>query len=224
MSPRERQMPKILFLYFTYSQQTLAVVDAMAERLIERGCKIHKARIEFTEPRHAARFSFFPFRHVYLDLFAMLPAQLRRATGSFRMSEDLASEDYDMICIGSPTWWLTTCMPVRSFMKSDAARKLLRGKPFAAFAVCRRYWRNNLYTVRDLGVQQGGRFVKGTHFAHAGGQIRSLLSLISFLGKGEDRPHYLGVSIPSAGLKPDYRTEARSFADELVDHLRPAAG
>jgi hypothetical protein len=51
-------MPKILFVYFTYSQQTLVVVDAMAERLIEQGCEIRKARIELTEPRHAARFSF----------------------------------------------------------------------------------------------------------------------------------------------------------------------
>ena len=46
-------------------------------------------------------------------------------------------------------------MPVRSFMKSDMARQLLAGKPFAAFAVCRRYWRNNLKTVKDLGIKRG---------------------------------------------------------------------
>jgi hypothetical protein len=39
-------------------------------------------------------------------------------------------------------------MPVRSFMKSDLAPQLLAGKRFAAFAVRRRYWRNNLNTVR----------------------------------------------------------------------------
>jgi menaquinone-dependent protoporphyrinogen IX oxidase len=211
--------PKILFIYYTYSQQTRSVVEAMASAMRDQGCEVRQAKIEFIDPRYAERFSRFPFRHVHLDLFAMLPTQMRRATGQIRVPNEARERDYDFVCIGSPTWWLTTCMPVRSFMKSDLARQLLAGKRFAAFAVCRRYWRNNLNTVRDLGIKQGGEFVDGTHFTSAGDQILSLLSLLSYLGKGENSERYLGVRIPPAGLKPDYVGQARAFADKLAERL-----
>jgi menaquinone-dependent protoporphyrinogen IX oxidase len=211
--------PRVLFVYYTYTQQTRSVVEAMTGMLRERGCEVRQAKIEFTDPRYADRFSRFPFRHVYLDLFAMLPAQLRRATGQIRVPEEAEQGDYDFVCIGSPTWWLTTCMPIRSFMKSDVAGRLLAGKRFAAFVVCRRYWRNNLNTVKSLGIKQGGEFVSGTHFIHAGGQVRSLLSLFSYLSKGEDRERYLGVRIPPASLMPDYVAQARAFASNLAEHL-----
>jgi hypothetical protein len=149
----------------------------------------------------------------------MFPAQMRRATGEIQLPDEAREGDYDFVCIGSPTWWLTTCIPTRSFMKSDIARQLLAGKRFAAFAVCRRYWRNNLNTVRDLGIKHGAEFIGGTHFTHAGGQILSLLSLISYLGKGEDQERYLGVRIPPASLKPDYVEQARAFANELAKRL-----
>ena len=104
--------------------------------------------------------------------------------------------EYDLVCIGSPTWWLTTNMPIRSFLKSEAAGRLLGGKRFAAFVVCRRYWRNNLKTVRRLGTKRGGEWVDGIHFAFAGGQIRSFLALVSYLASGEIRERYLKVRIP----------------------------
>jgi hypothetical protein len=211
--------PKVLFVYYTYSQQTLCVVEAMTNVLRDRGCEVRQGKIEFTDPRYAERFSRFPFRHVYLDLFAMFPAQMRRATGQIRVPDEAIEVDYDLVCIGSPTWWLTTCMPVRSFMQSDAAKRLLAGKRFAAFAVCRRYWRNNLNTVRELGIKQGGKFLDGARFTSAGSQILSLLSLFSYLGKGENRERYLGVRIPPAGLKPDYVEQARVFADKLAGPL-----
>jgi hypothetical protein len=93
-------------------------------------------------------FSRFPLRHAYLDIFGMLPAELRRATGQIRIPDEAQEGNYDLVCIGSPTWWLTTCMPIRSFMKSETAGRLLDRKRFATFVVCRRYWRNNLKTVK----------------------------------------------------------------------------
>src|SRR5271155_5253421 len=149
--------PRVLFIYYTYSHQTLKVVEAMADVLRDQGCEVRQARIEFIDPRYSDRFSRFPLRHAYLDIFGMLPAQLRRATGQIRVPDEAREGEYDLICIGSPTWWLTTCMPIRSFMKSDSARRLLDRKRFAAFVVCRRYWRNNLKTVRKLGTKQGGQ-------------------------------------------------------------------
>ena len=51
------------------------------------------------------------------------------------------------------------------------------------------------------------------------GQIRSLLSLISYFGKGEMRERYLGVKIPPTNLKPDFLGQAQGFAHKLADSL-----
>jgi hypothetical protein len=61
--------------------------------------------------------------------------------------------------------------------------------------------------------------VDGIHFSFAGGQVRSLLSLISYFGKGENRERYLGVKIPPTNLKPDYLQQAQAFATGLADRL-----
>ena len=111
---------------------------------------------------------------------------------------------------------------MRSFLKSDTAAKLLDGQKVGAFVVCRRYWRNNLKTVERLTTEHGAEYLDSTHFAFAGGQIKSFLSLVSYLGTGEYRPRYLAVKIPPSNLQPDSVDVARAFADGLLDRLVPA--
>jgi hypothetical protein len=214
-----QRKPSVLFVFYTHTQQSLRVAEAMADVLRQRGCDVSLAGIEFTDPRYAARFDRFPFQHVYRDLFAMLPAQARRSTGQIRIPGAAQAGDYDLICFGSPTWFFTTNMPLRSYLKSDEAGKVLAGKRFAAYVVCRRDWSINLKEVRKLGTAQGGRYLDGTRFQFAGGQIRSLLSLLSFFGKGEMRERYLGVRIPPTNLKPDFLGQAQAFANKLADSL-----
>jgi menaquinone-dependent protoporphyrinogen IX oxidase len=211
--------PRVLLVYYTYTQQSRRVVEAMGEAFRDRGCDVHQARIELTDPRYAERFSRFPLRHAFLDILGMLPAQLRGASGEISIPDAARVGDYDLVCIGSPTWWLKTSVPIRTFLKSDAAGVLLDRKRFAAFVVCRRYWSINLKAVKKLGAKKGGDYVDGIHFSFAGGQVRSLLSLLSYFGHGENRERYLGVKIPPTNLKPDFREQARAFANELADGL-----
>jgi menaquinone-dependent protoporphyrinogen IX oxidase len=211
--------PRILLVYYTYTGQSLKVLEAAGEVFRERGCEVRKAEIEFTDRRFAERFSRFPMRHVWPDMLSVLPAQARRAAGEIRTPDEVRNGAYDLVCIGSPTWWRTTSMPMRSFLKSDEARNLLAGKPFAAFVVCRRYWRENHKTVRKLGEKRGGRYVGGIHFEYPGGQIRSLLSLTSYLGSGEYRDRYMGFRIPTTNVQPTQLEETRNFAIALADRL-----
>lgn len=139
--------PRVLFVYFTYTQQSLKIVEAMSEVLREQGCDVQSAAIELTDSRYAERFTRFPLRHVYRDLFGMIPAQMRAATGEIRIPDEASEGDYDLIVIGSLTWWLRTSVPIRSYLKSAAAGRILKGKRFAGFVVCRRYWGFNLKTV-----------------------------------------------------------------------------
>jgi hypothetical protein len=110
-------------------------------------------------------------------------------------------------------------MPIRSFLESGDAARLLEGKQFAAVVPCRRYWRNNLNTVRKLGTKSGGKYVDGIHFTYAGGQIRSLLSLLSYLGNGDQRKRYLGVRIPPTNIQAHHLEAASAFADGLAKGL-----
>ena len=108
---------------------------------------------------------------------------------------------------------------MRSFLKSDEARKLLSGKPFAVFVVCRQFWRENLEAVRELAGQQGGRYVDEIHFTYPGDPLRSMLSLTSYLGSGEYRKRYLGLRIPPTNVQPEQLEQTRTFAARLADRL-----
>jgi len=67
--------------------------------------------------------------------------------------------------------------------------------------------------------RSGGVFADGIHFRYQRGQVRSLLSLLSYLGSGEYRERYLGVKIPPTNLQEHHLEEARKFADGLANRL-----
>ena len=71
--------------------------------------------------------------------------------------------------------------------QAPAMAVVFAGKPFAAIVVCHRYWKNNLATVKALGIKKGGKFVNGIHFIAAGGPIGSMLALMSYFGTGRDQ-------------------------------------
>jgi menaquinone-dependent protoporphyrinogen IX oxidase len=214
-----RTAPQVLVVYFSYTQQSVRVAEAIADVLRARGCEVRLAGIELTDSRWRERFTRFPLKHAYLDVLGMMPAQIRSATGEIKIPDAASDGDYDLVVIGSPTWWLKTSVPIRSWLKSETAGRVLGGTKFATYVVCRRYYGFNLRAVKRLGTQRGGRYLSGIHFSFAGGQIRSLLALLSYFGKGENRERYLGVRIPPTNLKPDYLEQANAFAGELANDL-----
>jgi len=82
-------MPRVLIIYYTYTQQSHRVADVMEEALRARGCDVRQAGIEFTDKRWSERFSRLPLRHAYGDVLGMLPAQVRGATGEIQLPDDV---------------------------------------------------------------------------------------------------------------------------------------
>jgi hypothetical protein len=214
---------RALFVYYTYSQQTGRVVDALAEALSARDFAVTKALLEFTDQRYSDRFTRLPMHRPVLEIAGMLPPQLRRATGQIRIPEAAESGEYDLIAIGGPTWWLTASMPVRSYLGSEAAKKVLSGKAFAGFSVSRRYWRGNVNTIRKLGEAAGGNWLGETHFVFAGNQVKSMLAWLSYMRYGEIRDRSFGLRIPPTNLQPGFEEQAVSFAGLLAERVDTAA-
>ena len=208
--------PNALVVYYSFSQQTGKVAAAMAACLAAQGFDVERAAIEFTDPKWAKRFSTVPMRFPALQIPTILIAQRMRKTGEIRIPGAAREGVYDLVVIGSPTWWLTTNMPIRSYLKSSEAKRVLDGTPFAAFSVSRRYYKGNMKDVRELGEICGGAWVDETHFTAAGGQVTSMLSWLAYMKHGTARERILGVRMPPPNLKPDFEQQARSFIARVV--------
>lgn len=207
---------RALLVYFTFTQQTGHVAEVMEEALAQQGYDATKCEIVFTDPHWSKLFSEFPMRLPALRIPTIFIAQRRRRVGEVRIPEVAQEGDYDLVVIGSPTWWLTTNMPIRSYLKSPSARRILNGKPFAAFSVSRRYWKGNMRDVRALGEESGGSWLGETHFTAEGGQVKSMLSWLAFMKRGKRGERVLGMKMPKPNLKPDFEAQARSFIDLIV--------
>ena len=211
--------PRVLLLYYSYSGQARKVLETAGEVFRERGYEVVPAAIEFTDPQYSEPFSRFPLQRVWPDMLSVLKAQGRGELGGIRIPDAVTDGEYDLICLGSPTWWKTVSMPMRTFLKSPEAQKVLSGKPFAVFVVCRQYWLENLTAVRELAQEQGGRFIDEIHYTYPGDTVRSMMALTSYLGSGENRKRYLGVPIPPTNVQPEQLTQTRTFAANLADRL-----
>jgi flavodoxin len=215
----EPKPKKVLVVYFSLTQQSGRVVDAMVRVLTARGIDVTKALIEFTDERWVPKLSQFPMKRPMAQIASVLTAQIRNKTGEIRIPSEAQAGDYDLVLIASPTWWFKTCLPIRSYLESPAARVILDGKPFATVSISRRYYSINLGQQRRLAEKNGGRLTDKTHFVAAGGQVQSMLSWLGYMKHGEPQERVLGLKMPPPNLKPDFEEQARTFVDGLVDRV-----
>lgn len=205
--------PRVLLLYYSFTHQTRNVAQAMAEVFREQGCETTECPIEFVDEHYRIAF---PMRPFWPKLLGWFVPQLLGKTGAVKIPDGILDREYDLICIGSPTWWLKPAMPITSFLRSDAARKLLNGKRFAAFAVCRKIWWNNLRLVKKMAKRNGGTFVDGAAFCFRGNQIQTALSFINYMQTETNRERSCGIRIYDFGVPPEGIEQAQAFARELI--------
>jgi menaquinone-dependent protoporphyrinogen IX oxidase len=211
--------PHVLFVYYSFTQQTRRVADAMAEVLRERGCDVTEAAIQFTDTHYGKKFSKRPMGWPIAKIVSMFPAQVRRKTGTIGIPPEASVGAYDLVVIGSPTWWLTTCMPIRTYLHDPASHKVLTGTPFAAFATSRRYYKNNLKTIRKLGQGNGGKFIDNIHFVSDGNQVMSMWSWLVFMRHDAEKDRSIGVHLPKPNLKVGFEEPAETFINAVADKV-----
>ena len=101
--------PRVLILYYSFTNQTEHVAEAMGDVFGQCGCEVRLCRIEFIDERYRMDR---PFRPVIRRLLSWLLPQVLGKTGAIHVPEEITQGDYDLICLGSPTWWLNPAMPV----------------------------------------------------------------------------------------------------------------
>jgi flavodoxin len=207
---------RVLILYYSFTNQTQRVAEAMGEVFRELDCEVELCNIEFVDEHYRIER---PFKPVIRKLLSWFLPQVLGKCGAVRVPEEILNGNYDLICLGSPTWWLNPAMPVVSFLKSSSAGGLLEGKQFAVFAVCRGLWRNNVRRVKKLARKQGATFVDAAAFCFQGNQVQSALSFISYMQNDANLDRFWGVQIYEFGIAQEGIAKAKEFAHQLAAGL-----
>lgn len=207
--------PNILVVYYSFTNQTHRVSEVMIREFERLGCNATACRIELDDPRYRIQWPFKPLIPKFLRWFF---PQVAGRVGKVKVpAEVLESEEYDLVCVGSPTWFLNPALPVSSFLKTPEAEQLLAGgKPFAVFTVCRKFWWNNLRVVKKLAKNRGGKFLDGAAFCFEGNQIQTALSCLGYFQTGKDQERVFGIRVYKFGIPEEGLDKAREFASRLV--------
>ena len=209
------ERPKVLIVYYTYSLQTGLAAEAMGAELEKRGAEVTKARIELTDPRWEKRFRTVPMKFPLWHIVGMLPPQIRQLTGEIRIPPEAQRGGYDLVVVGSPTWWLRLSLPMRSYLKSAEAKSVFAGTPFSAYSTSRRYWRGTVRDIRAMGKANGGTYLDQTHFVAYGNQVTSMMSWLSYMS-GIATFNKL-LRLPPANLEDDYEHQAQDYINGIAD-------
>ncbi len=143
---------------------------------------------------------------VYLDAPPMQPLAVDPA------------KRFDLVILAYQVWFLSPSLPVTGFLKSDAAKKLLRDTPVVTVIACRDMWLMAQEQVKALLVARGARLVGNVALVDEAGTMGSFVATPLWVLTGNKGPR-LGGLIPRAGVKPEEIVRSRRFGDRMREVL-----
>lgn len=125
-------MKKVLVVYYSQTGQMTSVVNSICQAMQSDGVVVRRECLrvakDYPFPWPIFRFlDVFP-ECVYLDPPALMPLTLD------------ADVDFDLVIIAYQVWYLSPSLPITAFVKSNAGRHILAGRPVITVIACRNMW------------------------------------------------------------------------------------
>jgi hypothetical protein len=128
-----------------------------------------------------------------------------------------AHEHFDLVILAYQVWYLAPSGPITAFLKSEAGRALLRGRPVITVVACRNMWLEAHETVKRLIGEAGGELRDHVVFTDRGSTLASFITTPRWLLTGR-RDAFWGL--PAAGVADEDIASADRFGQALLAALR----
>lgn len=205
-------MKRVLIIYYTQTGQQKEILDRLLSPLVA------DAEVELTYHRITPVADYpFPWDgHSFFDAFPesflQLPCELEP------VDDHILQGDYDLIVLGYQVWYLSPSIPVNSFLQSEAARRLLRGRPVVTVINCRNMWVMAQEKVKRLlhgiGANHVGNIARvDRHLNHV-----SVITIVHWMMTGR-KDAYLGI-FPKPGVSDKDIAGSNKFGVPILAHLK----
>ena len=135
-------------------------------------------------------------------------------------SNEAAGPHFDLIILAYQVWFLAPSGPITAFLKGEAGRRLLRGRPVVTVISCRNMWLSAQETVKALIRDAGGELRDNVVFTDRAPTLATLVTTPRWLLTGR-RDAFLGL--PPAGIADADIAGADRFGRALAAALRAGA-
>jgi hypothetical protein len=200
-------MKKILIIYYTQTGQLKNIVDSITGPLTN-DCQLFFEELKPIPP--------YPFPWNGMSFFQVFPESVREIPCKLEPFKNDFNADYDLVILAYQVWYLSPSIPVSSFLQSEDAKKLLKGKPVITILGVRNMWIMAQERVKSMISIAGGRMVGNIVMADPAGNLASVITIVRWMMKGEKSPfRWLGMKFPAAGVPEEEIKKASVFGDSI---------
>jgi hypothetical protein len=203
-------MKRVLVVHFSQTGQLARVVRALVAPLSAAG-DVQLVE-EILRPRRP-----YPFPWPFWRFLDAMPESVLLEPPELEPLGARPDEHFDLIVLAYQVWYLAPSGPATAFLKSDAGRALLRGRPVVTVIACRNMWLTAQETVKRLIRDAGGVLCDNVVFTDRAGVLASFIMTPRWLLTGK-RDGLLGL--PPAGVADSDIANAGPFGRALLGALR----
>ena len=200
-------MKRILVAYYSQSGQLKEIIDSLLQPI--EGVVVDYLAIDTIEG--------FPFPWTDEAFFGAFPESFLQIAQPLQPFE-LPSDNYDLVILGYQVWYLSPSIPINSFLRSEAGRKLLRDKPVITISGTRNMWVMAQEKVKLLLADCGAHLVGNIALTDRHHNHISVITIVQWLFSGDKNRRYLGV-FPKAGVSAKDIQGASVYGKLIAAHL-----
>jgi hypothetical protein len=205
-------MKKILVIYFSQSGQLQKAAQKTLQPLADDpSISLQYERLEPVVP--------FPYPWTYMQFFDAFPETVFGIPCKLKPVSFNADEHFDLVIIAYQPWFLSVSRPVDSFLQSEEASRLLKGKKVITLLACRNMWLNAQEKMKRHLQNLGATLVGNITYVDPSSNLVSLVTVLAFELAGE-QGKYLGL-FPKYGVTDKtLETKGVRFGEIISLHLK----
>jgi len=201
-------MKRILVVTFSQSGQLDEIVSNITNGFND-GIDVHYEKLMPIPPFN------FPWKGN--SFYDAMPESVRMIPAKLAPMSFNPDEDFDLIILGYPIWFLSPPIPLTSFLKSKEAKIVMKGKPVITVIGARNMWAMAQEDIKRMIIDNGG-FLKGNIALHdRNNNLSSVVTIIYWMTTGK-KDRYLGL-FPKPGISDADILDVKRFAPTISDAI-----
>jgi hypothetical protein len=204
-------MKNLLAVEYSQTGQLTAVLDALLAPLqqAEGEIQVHREVLR-PLPAYPYPWPFWQFLDAFPETVAGDPPPLAP------LAVD-AGASFDLIIIGYPVWFLSPPPPITAFLRSEAGRRLVRGRPVVTVTACRNMWLMAQEKMKQLLIEAGARHCDHVALVDQGNAFATFVTTPRWLLTGRKGAFW---GLPPAGVPAAEIAACRRFGLALREALQ----